>query len=527
MLDKYSAIVVGSGISGLYAAIKIAENENCKNILLVTKAKMDESNSRYAQGGIVGVLKSNPMDSVKLHVEDTLKAGNGLVDKEVVTQISEMSGLVIEDLIKNGINFDKNDDNSFSMTLEGAHSVNRILHAGGDGTGIIMESVLAIQVLKNSKITMVENTLVTKILLNKEHEAIGVEIFQNGEHKKITAGAVILATGGAGQIFSQTTNPKVATADGHAVGLICGAILQDMEFIQFHPTALNIEGAQSRFLISESARGEGAKLINSKGEYFAKNYHELADLAPRDIVTRAICSEIEKTGSSDIFLDMSIIPEETVLKRFPRIKKECEKHGINILKDPIPVSPAAHYCMGGIKIDLNGQTSIKNLYAIGETGCSGLHGANRLASNSLLECVVLAYNLAKHLLSKDLDEPRELFVPLKKPVKSYADIDTKKQQLRKIMWENAGIIRSKESLEYAFNKIMEFEENFDIYSKYDTIEQYEFRNMLLVSKAIVQSAYQRKESRGGHYRSDYPETFVEAIHSYSSIRDVANKELGD
>lgn len=520
MLNTYSSIIIGSGISGLYAALKIAENPNCKNILLVTKSNMDESNSRYAQGGIVGVLPSNKDDSVELHIKDTQVAGSGLVSYEVAKEISKLSSEVIEDLVKYGIKFDKVDDKNYSLTLEGAHSVNRILHAGGDGTGIIMESVLSIQVLTNPKITMIENTLVTQILLNKNNEAIGVEILKRKEHFKILSNAVILATGGVGQLYQHTTNPQVATADGTALALLAGAVLQDMEFIQFHPTALAIESSGSRFLISESARGEGAKLKNLQGEYFASKYHPMADLAPRDVLTRAIFEEMKQTQSSCVYLDMTHIPEEKLKLRFPRIRKECEKYGLDITKELIPVSPAAHYSMGGVRIDVNGLTSIKNLYAIGEVGCSSLHGANRLASNSLLECVVLAYNLAKYLQDKDLEKLENINFETKREVKHYENTQNLKQKLQSTMWKNAGILRSEQTLLEAVSEIKKLQDSFDIRAKYDDVQEYEFRNMLLVAEVIVKTALNRKESRGGHYREDYPQTLDEAKHSYLTMGDL-------
>lgn len=520
MLKNYSAIIVGSGISGLYAALKISQNTNCENILLITKANMDESNSRYAQGGIAGVIPENKKDSIKLHIEDTIKAGSGLVDYDVVNEVSSLSSKVIEDLINQGIKFDTDENKNLSFTLEGAHSVNRILHAGGDGTGIIMESVLSIQILKNPKITILENTLVTKILQNKNLDAIGVEILRNGEHQKILSNAIILATGGAGQIFAHTTNPKVATADGLALSLIAGATLQDMEFIQFHPTALAFQTDTSHFLISESARGEGAKLKNIKGEYFAKNYHSEGDLAPRDIVTRAVYDQMKKTDSDFVYLDMTLIPEEKLQSRFPRIKKECEKHGVDISQTPIPVAPAAHYFMGGIKVDTKGCSNIKNLYAIGEAGCTSLHGANRLASNSLLECVVLAYNLAEYLKCQEISDEKSTNFDSVKEVKTFDNLSELSQKLKKTMWENVGIIRSEKSLETALLDIKNLEHEFDIYAKYTQKEAYEFRNMLLISKAITKSALDRKESRGGHFREDFPQTLDKAEHSYLTIGDL-------
>lgn len=520
MLKNYSAVIVGSGISGLYAALKISENPNCENILLITKSSMDDTNSRFAQGGIVAVLPENEKDSVDLHVEDTLKAGKGLVDYDVVKEVSTLSAEVIADLVKYGISFDKAPGNNFAMTLEAAHSVNRILHAGGDGTGIVMESVLLVQVLKNPKITMIENTFISRVLLNKEHEAVGVEIFKNNGYTKVFSNAIILATGGAGQLFLHTTNAKVATADGMALSLMAGAVLQDMEFIQFHPTALAINTDGSHFLISESARGEGAKLKNINREDFIGKYDERAELAPRDVVTRAIYDQMKKDCSDYVYLDMTMIPEEKLQLRFPRIKTECEKNSIDISKDLIPVSPAAHYCMGGVKINTEGSTSIKNLYAVGEVGCSSLHGANRLASNSLLECVVLAYKLANHLKNMDLRNFDEATPDIEKEVKTYENIPELKQKLKETMWEHAGIVRDKVSLLTALSDIKEIEGQFDIYAKYYSWESYELRNMLLVAKAIVKSALGRKESRGGHFREDYPQTSPEAHHSYLTIGDL-------
>lgn len=520
MLNNYSAIIIGSGISGLYAALKISENPNCENILLITKANMDESNSRYAQGGIAGVFPDNKKDSVELHIEDTIKAGSGLVDYNVIKEISSLSSEVIEDLINHGIKFDTDQNKNLSFTIEGAHSVNRILHAGGDGTGIIMESVLAIQILKNSKITMLENTLVTKILQNKSYDAIGVEILRNGEHQKILSNAVILATGGAGQIFAHTTNPKVATADGLALSLIAGATLQDMEFIQFHPTALAFQTDASHFLISESARGEGAKLKNINGEYFTQNYHPKGDLAPRDVVTRAVYDQMKKTHSDFVYLDMTLIPEEKIQTRFPRIKKECEKHGVDITKNPIPVAPAAHYFMGGIKVDTKGCSSVKNLYAIGEAGCTSLHGANRLASNSLLECVVLAHNLAEYLKSQNFLNEKTINFDSTKEIKIYDNLSELTQKLKNTMWENVSIVRNEKSLKLAISDIKNLEHDFDIYAKYTQKEAYEFRNMLLVAKAITKAALARKESRGGHFREDFPQTLDDAQHSYLTIGDL-------
>lgn len=517
--DNYSAIIIGSGISGLYAALKISEIPECENILLVTKSSLGESNSRYAQGGIAGVLPYNKEDSIKLHVEDTKKAGSGLVDVNVAEEISEQSAEVIEDLINYGIKFDKANGDNYALGMEGAHSVHRILHAGGDGTGRIMETVLGIQALKNFKVKILENTCVTEIFLNEDNEACGIEIFDNKKHTQIASNAIIFATGGLGQLFSNTTNPKVATADGMALAIKCGAVMQDMEFIQFHPTALTIKGDENRFLVSETVRGEGAKLKNSKDEFFAEKYHNLAELAPRDVLTRAIYQEMRQTESDCVYLDMSHLDID-VKKRFPTIYSVCEEHSIDMAKDKIPVSPAAHYSMGGIKIDLNGISSIKNLYAVGETACTSLHGANRLASNSLLECAVTSFNLARHL--KEVGFKVDGIVEFKDQRELFDCENTKdlKRKIQLIMWQNAGIIRTKESLVNALKEIQGIEKQFDINAKYDSFDSYELRNMIMTSKIIITAALNREESRGGHFRADFTKSKDKAEHSYLTIGDI-------
>ena len=399
--SKYSLVIVGSDIAGLYAAIKLSEKLSLPDgILLITKSQLSECNSRYAQGGIVGVLPENKTDSVSLHVADTIKAGCGLCDFNVVKYISENSNEAIKDLIRCGVNFDKNEKNEINFTLEGAHSVRRILHVGGDATGYGIEEAL-VNKIKHDKsicenITIYEDTIAVELLIDSNKNCKGIISFNNltKEHEAILAPITILATGGTGQVYKYTTNPTVTTGDGLELGIKSGADIKDMEFIQFHPTALSIENNDSRFLISESVRGEGARLINDKGEYFMQN-HPQKDLAPRDVVAREIFSQI-KSGNK-VFLDATLIGIEKIMQRFPNIHKTCLENNIDITKDFIPVSPAAHYCMGGIKTQIDGTTSINNLYAIGEVGCTSLHGANRLASNSLLECVVVAYSLANTL----------------------------------------------------------------------------------------------------------------------------------
>src|SRR5574344_1542806 len=421
--SKYLAVIVGSGIAGVYAALKISQKSELNDgILLVTKSKFGESNSRHAQGGIVAVLKNNKKDSVCLHVSDTIKAGAGLSDLGVTKFISENSDEVIKDLISLGVKFDRDEKNDYFLTLEAAHSVKRILHSGGDATGKGIEDALCEDVRKDENIDVYEEAMAVELLVNSNQECKGLIIYNDltQEYEVVYTSAVILASGGLGQLYKYTTNPAVATGDGIALAYHAGAILQDMEFIQFHPTSLAIDTGENRFLISEAVRGEGAKLCDDKGFEFMSKYDERKELAPRDIVTRAIFSEMKETGADNVYLNSTQLSKEKLMKRFPNIYRICEENGIDISKDFIPVSPAAHYSMGGIKTNIEGKTSIRGLYAIGEVASTGLHGANRLASNSLLECVVSAYEMAKDLTEKNLTPPKQIDEKIKSDIDKYS-----------------------------------------------------------------------------------------------------------
>ena len=420
--SNYSAVIIGSGISGLFCALKLAQQINMPDgVLVVTKSNFGESNSRYAQGGIVGVMNANKADSVELHVKDTLKAGARLSETEITKFISENSNDVIEDLISFGVDFDKDENGNITYTLEGAHSVNRILHAGGDATGSVIEKTLCRNAKENPNIDILEYTIAIELLLNIDSECRGVIVYNDNtkEYETIYSSAIILATGGIGQLYKHTTNPPVATGDGIELAYKAGAILQDLEFVQFHPTALAIDGRKNRFLISESVRGEGAKLLDINKEEFMSEYSELKELAPRDIVTRAIYDRMSKTKSDYVYLDATVIPSDIALKRFPTITKVCRSENIDITKDLIPVAPAAHYYMGGIKASADGRTSVRGLYAIGECASTGLHGANRLASNSLLECVVCAYELANYLSFNNLTTPDKIDENMLRTIEKY------------------------------------------------------------------------------------------------------------
>lgn len=514
--STYSVIIVGSGIAGLYAAIKLSETMHLPDgILLLTKSQLAECNSRYAQGGIVGVLPENKADSISLHIADTIKAGCGLCDFNVVKFISENSNSAIKDLMKYGVEFDRNDKKQLNFTLEGAHSVRRILHVGGDATGYGIEKALVNKVKNDpaiaSNITIYEQTLAIDLLVDSKNNCRGVISFNDltKEYETVYAPITILATGGTGQVYKYTTNPSVTTGDGLALGIRANAKIKDMEFIQFHPTALSLENNDSRFLISESVRGEGAKLVNQKGEYFMEN-HPQKDLAPRDVVAREIYSQLSK--GNKVFLDATFIDIDKFKTRFPNIYKSCMDNNIDVTKDFIPVSPAAHYCMGGIKTEINGKTSVNNLYAIGEVACTSLHGANRLASNSLLECVVCAFELVNTINKQTLTPSNIIDESVLTTIKKYSpendmddtDFDCKKlsSELRDLMWNKVGIVRTEASLLDALSELNKIEQQEIFKDKCNSIEEYELRNMLYVAKCIINSALKRKESIGAHYRAD-------------------------
>lgn len=533
--SKYSAVIIGSGIAGLYAAIKLTEEMNLpEGVLVITKSNLKESNSRYAQGGIVGVMPENKKDSISLHIADTIKAGAGLSDFNTVKFISENSDTVINDLLHYGVDFDRDENNNLKFTMEGAHSVNRILHSGGDATGYQIEKVLVDKIKAEPNVTIYEQTLAVELLIDSDKECRGLISYNSSSdsYETIYSSAIVLATGGTGQLYKYTTNPSVATGDGIALGYRAGAIIQDMEFIQFHPTALTVESEDNMFLISEAVRGEGAKLVDADGIPFMHNYDEKAELASRDVVTRAIYNEMQKNSIKNVYLDATMIDKNVFQSRFPNITKICNKNKIDPSKDYIPVSPAAHYTMGGVKTNIEGLTSIKGLYAIGETACTSLHGANRLASNSLLECVVSAYELVNHLSFRNLEISDSIDEYLLNIIKSYesddeyyeSNIENLKYRLQDVMWQNVGIIRSEKTLENAQTEINLIKKEFGYSGKCCTKEEYELRNLLIVADLIIKFALQREESRGAHYRSDFPNRKEVACHiSYSKENNSYDK----
>lgn len=512
---KYSVIVIGSGISGLYCALKLAKKQ--EKVLLITKSEITDSNSYYAQGGMVAVLKDNKQDSVELHKKDTLVAGSGLCEPKTVEFIGKNSDDTVRDLLTFGVEFDRDEEGRFTLTKEAAHSVNRILHSGGDATGREVTKALCNAVYNTKNIELRDNTTVTDIIKNKSGEYCGLELLCNktGKHYRLYSDIAVLATGGLGQIYKCTTNPIGATGDGFALAYRAGAQLRDLEFVQFHPTALAIDDKKNhnRFLISEAVRGEGAKLCDKDGNYYMKKYDAREDLAPRDIVARANYTETQINNTPNVYLDATIIEHAKLLKRFPTIASKCKEYGIDITKDYIPVAPAAHYFMGGITTDLNGETSIKNLFALGEVASTGLHGANRLASNSLLECVVCAYKTAEFINNNSFTTAQTPVIKELDQTAQTLNTDELKDRLKTTMWQNAGIFRDEDSLLTAKRDVEKLETLFNIDKLYDTKEEYEFRNMLITSKLIVSSALNRHESRGAHYRTDYLQTDSIAKHN--------------
>lgn len=519
---EFDVLVIGSGAAGLYAALCI---NNRYRVALITKDQLKTGASDWAQGGIAAAI--NPEDSPHFHLEDTLKAGVDLCDRSSVQFLVENAADAIASLVEMGVAFDRKNER-LAMTLEAAHSRPRVLHAA-DTTGRAIVSILTQQVLKRSNITVLAQAFALNLWLNQDTGSCqGISVLHQQKIIWIAAPAVILATGGGGQVFSQTTNPQVSTGDGVAIAWRSGAALRDLEFVQFHPTALTVPGAP-RFLISEAVRGEGAHLIDKQGRRFAFEYHPDGELAPRDVVSRAIFTHLQKTEENNVYLDLRPIPEDKIRYRFPNIIRMCQKWGVDLFNQPIPVTPAAHYWMGGIEVNTNSETSIAGLLAVGETASTGVHGANRLASNSLLECVVYAAELS-HLKVTPLNVSTKykwLTVTEENWQQELNLINSIRQELPDLVWQSAGICRVKDTMEKALdrvqfwrNQLLDFslnkytvnlaplhQVNLPSIEAEQQLRLYaETLNLLDVAYLILKSALFRTESRGGHYRLDYPHT---------------------
>lgn len=490
-------LVIGSGVAGLRAAIELAWHGR---VTVVTKDIPTESSTEYAQGGVAVALSDE--DEVGIHFEDTIKAGDSLCRENAVKVLVEEGPARILELIEWGAEFDK-EGTKLSFTIEAAHSRRRILHAHGDSTGKELERVLINKIKTFKNIQRLQFCTAIDLIV-EDGRCLGTYALKDGDIIAVHAKATLLATGGAGQVFSRTTNPAVATGDGMAIAYRAGAILEDMEFVQFHPTVL-FAPAAPQFLLSEAMRGEGAILRNIFREPFMKNYHPDAELASRDVVSRAIISEMVRTNSSHVYLDLTHRDAEFIKKRFPRIYFTCLQYDLNITKDLIPVSPAAHYMMGGVKTDLNGATNIEGLYAAGEVACTGVHGANRLASNSLLEGLVYGYRAGIAAVQQEGQGSK-----VKGQGRKISDIpaldfemEEVRTSLKRLMWEKVGIIRCGVSLNEAMEKLSEWKHMLEM--DFNTRRGLELKNMLTVAFMITEAALERKGSVGAHYRSDFKE----------------------
>ncbi len=519
-MKSYDFIIIGSGVAGLSFAVKAAAHGT---VAIITKNVRSESNTTYAQGGVACVTGSD--DSFELHIKDTLEAGDGLCDEAAVRTVISEGPARIEELIQMGIHFDESevpeDGTSFSLGREGGHSRRRILHSR-DTTGREIERTLLKAVAEHPNIEVLERhfavDLITSAKLGfaQENRCLGVYVLNEatGEVETLRTLRMVLATGGCGKVYLYTTNPNIATGDGVAVAWRAGAAVANMEFIQFHPTCLFHPEARS-FLITEAVRGEGGILKNAKGESFMDGVHPLASLAPRDIVARAIDAEMKRSGEKCVYLDITHRPAEFVRSHFPNVYETCLSFGIDITTQPIPVVPAAHYQCGGVKTDLDGATNIRGLYAIGEVACTGLHGANRLASNSLLEALVLAHRACERSLRREPFKG-EIFQAIELPEWRPGEVQNIDErvviyhnwdEIRRLMWDYVGIVRTDKRLQRAAARlrnlqaeVTEFYWNFKV-----NTDLLELRNLVTVAALIVDCAVSRKESRGLHFTLDYPE----------------------
>jgi len=515
-MREFDFVVIGSGIAGLSFALKAASKGS---VALVTKRQLADSNTAWAQGGVACVVSED--DSIDLHVQDTLAAGAGLCHEDAVRAIVSEGPQRIAELIESGMHFDErrlgDGEPALDLGKEGGHSKRRILHFQ-DTTGWEIERTLVAHIGDHPNITVLENHMAVDFLTTgklgyaMQDSCVGVYVLDEatGAVETLRSDVIVLASGGCGKVYLYTTNPDIATGDGVAMAWRAGAAIANMEFVQFHPTCLYHPEAKS-FLISEAVRGEGAILLNARGKRFMEHLPQ-QELAPRDIVARAIDAEMKRSGSKCVYLDITHQPADFVKSRFPSIYETCLRHGIDITSQPIPVVPAAHYQCGGVKTDLNGETSLRGLYAIGEVACTGLHGANRLASNSLLEGMVLAHR-AFEKTTRHLKPRVELILPewrhgQVQDVDELVVIYHNWDEIRRLMWDYVGIVRTDKRLQRAATRlrnlhteVQEFYWNFKI-----STDLLELRNLVAVAALIVDCAISRKESRGLHYTLDYPES---------------------
>jgi L-aspartate oxidase len=519
--EATDVVVVGSGIAGLTAALHLREAG--LHVTVVTKVNIDDGSTRWAQGGIAAVL--DPLDSPAAHAADTEVAGVGLCDKAAVEVLVREGPARVRELIRLGTRFDRNPDGSLMLTREGGHHANRIVHAGGDATGAEVQRALHAAVRRDPWIRLVEHALVLDLMRASDGRACGVTLHVLGEGTEdgvgaVLARAIVLATGGMGQVFAATTNPVVSTGDGVALAMRAGAVVTDLEFVQFHPTALYLAGAgrpsAQQPLVSEALRGEGAYLVDADGKRFMVGQHELAELAPRDVVAKGIHRVLLATGADHVFLDARHLGGEFLERRFPTIVASCRAAGVDPAVDLIPVAPAAHYASGGVRTDLHGRSSISGLYACGEVACTGVHGANRLASNSLLEGLVFSRRIAEDI-ARDLPpqaDPAPALPPtpadlavlvggLGHPAHSAATTTARsREELQRAMTRGAGVLRSAESLRATAATLREAGAG----APGTGTAAWELTNLVTVASALVAAGYVRRETRGCHWREDFPGT---------------------
>jgi L-aspartate oxidase len=505
-------LVIGSGIAGLRAAISLAE---AGRVVILTKADPRESNTGYAQGGIAAAIGGD--DSPDLHARDTIAAGDGLCVSDAVHVLTQDGPRYVRELIEWGAAFDRDGNGQPALGREAAHSVRRVLHAR-DATGREIGRVLWQKVAAHPRVTVFDDALAMALVV---HEGVcrGAEfIDRHGAVEQVDAGRTLIATGGAGQVFRETTNPAIATGDGIAIAFEAGARVADLEFVQFHPTVLNAEGAP-RFLLSEALRGEGARLVNEAGERFVQRYEPAGDLASRDLVARAIVREVQRTGAP-VYLTMAHLDPEFVRRRFPTIAEACRHAGLDLAADRIPVSPAAHYLMGGVETDLYGRTSVERLFAAGEAACTGVHGANRLASNSLLEGLVFGARAAEAMIdSSRASSFGSALAVTDRNSDSRAEVPDA-MVIRDVMWRHAGLVRSRAELEAAVVRLEEWRAA--VHRRRAELpgdrELRRIASLATVGCLIARAALRREESRGGHFRADFPQR--DDIHWQKHVADV-------
>ncbi len=503
--ETFDFVIVGSGVAGLSCAVEL---EAHGSVAVLTKEGLSDGSTQWAQGGIAAVLSPEPLDSSELHQEDTVKAGAGLCDARAVDVLVREGPHRIRQLIARGAHFDTEPTGELKLTREAAHRARRIVHANGDSTGREVQRSLTSNALESGDIRIFENTLSVDFFVNGGRCCGVLALDAQGNLKLFRAKATIAATGGLGAIYKVTTNPPVLTGDGMAMAFRAGATLMDMEFVQFHPTAFAKGPNNPKFLISEAVRGEGAILLNNKGERFMQRYHPDAELAPRDVVSRAIAQEILTTGTQYVTLDLTQNTAQEIAARFPKIYSTCVSYGIDPATQPIPVSPAEHYMMGGIHTDLNGATDLPGLLACGECACTGVHGANRLASNSMLEGLVFGIRTVRAAIAlKDAICPPEENSNIAHngaPIEySNEEIEAARTRVQEIMWQYAGLVRDGEGLQKALNELNALAEKF--LQPAPKREAIELANMIQTAQLVTRAAMERTESRGAHFRTDFPD----------------------